>query len=568
MCADIRLRQLFADQSQVDIMSSRSPRLTSLFVTAVMVFAAVMVAVPSMAAETTHYELGQLEIITGTVGDSTDAMEKLSEAGDFIAIRFGDDSWFSVVYGTDESPNYIHMRSHQKQYLGGATVLNVKGEIIDDAKPIPVIRNTGQALTTLVEFKDQGYQIGGGEHKKTIGTDNGLFDHKPKLGWQGHSTFQAGNREPIQKAVSLFTNWTRSDIEMDLDKEQQVANVNFSLTATNLSYLYIDETAPETLPVLENVTLTFHLQAQAVEKEIDVPWFDVTVERSEVVDSASGGVKHYSGTTINSTMKYDHFIDGWNYTQRDNSSRLMLLTFTSFATFIPQGVAKWFKSQYLEQHLEDGNGMAEYYVDYEIDQTTGDEQTYRKDPGRGGREGQKAGRDEDKQGGKPDEQGKVKYRPDGEYLNKVQRLKKNEFAFNDNWERVARFSWVSDVETTIDDQTTTENLTYQIHAMQPLQLYLAKADLVKQTHRLDDYRSRGIAKGIVVMGGYIYPAGDTLFHDPTFETATNLVAIVEAAGDSLQKVLDDLAAIQLVQVALVAVIAMGAVALTHKRLKR
>ena len=543
-------------------------KMTSLLMVTIMVGAIFLVAAPSVSADTTTYGLGRLEVITGTVGDYPGASEKLSEAGDFIAIRFGDDTWFSVVYGTDGSPNYIHLRSHQKQYLGGATVVNTRGETVDKARPLPVIRNAGQALTTLIEFKDEGYQIGTGANQKTIGADNGLFDYKPKLGWLGQSTFQAGKREPIQKVVSLHTNWTRSEIEVDVDRELKVASVNFSLTATDLPYIYLDETAPDTPPVLENVTLTFHLEAQAVEREIEVPWFQVTVAKSQVTESVNSGLKRYTGTTINSTMKYDHFIDGWNYTQRDNGSRLMLSTFTSFATFIPKGVASWLKTQYLDEHLKDGNGRVEYDVDYEIDQTSGDELNYKEDPGRGGDQGQAGDQNGKAYDGKPDDKGQVKYRPEGEYLNKVQRIKRNQVTFNDNWERVARFSWVADVETTIDDQTTTENLTYQVHAIQPLQLYLAKADLAKQTDRLQEYRSRGIAKGIVMMGGYIYPAGDTLFHDPSFETATNLVEILDETGEGLQELLDDLAAIQLVQLFLVAGIAVGAISMTHRRLKR
>ena len=568
MCYDLHRLHQFPKTFQVDNMQSFPSKLTSLLMVAVMVGAVFLVATPSVAAETASYDLGKLEVITGTVGEDPGASEKLNEAGDFIAIRFGDDSWFSVVYGTDESPNYIHMRSHQKQYLGGATVVKANGDTIDDARPIPVIRNAGQALTSLIEFQDDGYQIGFGDNRKTIGADNGLFDYKPKQGWQGHSTFQAGKREPIQKAVSLSTNWTRSDIEVDLDQERKAASVNFSLTATNLSYIYLNETAPDPLPVLENVTLTFHLQAQAVERDVEVPWFKVTVKQREAIDSQVADTRHYHGTTINSTMKYDHFIDGWNYTQRGNSTRLMLMTFTSFATFIPQGVEKWFKAQYLDEHLKEGNGMAEYEVDYEIDQDTGDETTYKEDGGRGGDNGDDGGDGSKDFDGKPDGKGKVKYRPEKDYLNKVQRIKKNQLTFNDNWERVARFSWVSEVDSTIDDDTTTENLTYQIHAIQPLQLYLAKADLAKKTDRLQDYQSRGIAKGIVVMGGYIYPAGDTLFHDPSFETATNLVEILDEAGEDLQDLLDELAAIQIVQLFLVAAIAVAAVGMTHRRLKR
>ncbi len=544
-------------------MNPLSNKLSSAFVVTLMVAAGFLALAPAVAGEARHYELGELEIITGSVGDFPGAGEKLTENGDFIAIRFGNDTWFSVVYGTENEPNYIHMRSHQKRYLGGATVENEKGRTVQEARSIPVVRHVGQALTTLVEFKDDGYRIGFGQNKKTIGAENDLFDYLPRIGYTGHSTFQENKHEPVQKVVSLNTAWELTDKQVNIDREAQTADISFSLTATNLSYIYIDEEAPDELPVLEEVTLTFNLQAQAVQKDVDVPWYRVTVKRSEVTSSRSDGTRHYNGTAIDTSMKYDHLIDGWDFTERDNRSKIMLLTFTTFATFIPNGVADWMKAQFFDEHLSDGTGMVEYETDYEIDQETGEHRDYQDDPGRAGDEG-----NDGKDNGKPDDNGKVKYRPDEEYLNKVQRIKKNRISFNDNWDRAARFTWISDVETTIDGNTTNETLTYQIHAMQPLQLYLAKVDLVKKTDRVEEYRSRGIAKGIVMMGGYIYPAGDTLFHDPGFEAATTLVNIIETAGAALQNLLDSLAAVQLLQVALVAIVAIGAVNLTHKRLKR
>jgi len=524
--------------------------LTALF-TATLLLAGSLGLVGMVAGETERYDLGQLEVITGTVGDDNGARHRLQEEGDFVAVKFGGDSWFAVVYGTNETPNFIHMRSFQLRYLGGATITNERGRTVNDNQPIPIAHIAGQALPALVEFKDEGYD------RPFFGAGNGLFDFRPIAGKRGTGLFNLNWAEPVQKAVDLRTAWTLDfDRENDvvIDHANQTAELTFALSAYDLPYVHVRDDTP-TGEVLDEVTITFHLTVRAVQRTVDMPWYKVEVGNNEVRHSKRMDNRTLNGTAIESGMKYDHYINGWDYQVRNNNSRLMLTTYNVFATFIPGGVAKWMKSQFLDNHMPDATGVAEYETDYEIDQDTGNTSTY-------GARGDDAGRnDSGTNDSRPDDQGRVRYRADRQLTNRIQRVATNRLDFNDNWGRVARFQWVSDVESTVNGTTTTnESLTYQVHAMQQLQPFMYCHD----PDRLQEIRDRDVVRGIVILGGYIYPAGDTIFHDPLFEVGTVLADL----GDDLQKLLNQLGILQIVELVAVGGLAVVLVARSRRRIAR
>jgi hypothetical protein len=57
----------------------------------------------------------------------------------------------------------------------------------------------------------------------------------------------------------------------------------------------------------------------------------------------------------------------------------------------------------------------------------------------------------------------------------------------------------------------------------------------------------------VLLGGYVYPAGNALLHDPTFEISALLAEI----GTGLQTLLAKLGLLQLAELAAVAVLAIA-----------
>ncbi|MDP6846355.1 MAG: hypothetical protein QF366_01765 [Candidatus Poseidoniia archaeon] len=486
----------------------------------------------------------EFEVHVGTVAEHDEARDKLGEQGDFIAIQLGADTWFAVVYGTEEYPNAIHMRSWQMRYLGGATVVGPEGGVITPETPLPVVRASGQALPLLLEFQDSGYEASkSGMHRENVGGGNGLFDFQPKPGFHGVGILDGGlgQHEPVMKMVNLNTVWTPvfdPESDVSIDEENRTAQVSFALTARDLPYIYVDEDQPETPEVLEEVTITFRLTVSLVEKSIDVPWYRVTVSRDGVEASERDGERTFSGRAVESHLKYDHYLEGWDYRERSEDSRLMLLTFTFFATFVPNQVAQWMNQQFIDQHLTDGAGRAEFETDYEIDQQTGEERHFA--PG----QDDEAGED-----GHPDKHGKMKYRAREAFENRVQRLRTNSIEFHDSWDRAGKLTWVSNVSATVGNSTTEQPLYHQLHAMEGLQSFMAK----ENPDKLQDIRADAHVSGMVLLGGYVYPAGDALLHDPTFEVSALLAEI----GTGLQTLLAKLGLLQLAELAAVGVLAIA-----------
>ena len=487
---------------------------------------------------------GEFEVHAGTVADHAEAREKLGEQGDFIAIQLGADTWFAVVYGTEEYPNSIHMRSWQLRYLGGATVVGPDGGVIAPETPLPVVRVSGQALPLLLEFHDSGYESTKFGMGKTVGGGNGLFDFQPRPGFYGVGILERNgmhHHEPAMKMVDLNTAWTPvfdPESDVSIDTENRTVEVSFGLTARNLPYIYVDEEQPEIPEVLEEVTITFRLTVSLVEKTIEVPWYRVTVSRDGVEASERDGERTFSGRAVESHLKYDHYLEGWDYRERGEDSRLMLLTFTFFATFVPNQAAQWMSQQFIDQHLSDGAGRAEFETDYEIDQQTGEERHFAPGPD-----------DEDGEDGRPDKHGKMKYRAREAFENRVQRLRTNSIEFHDNWDRAGKLTWVSNVSVTVDGNVTEEPLYHQLHAMEGVQSFMDR----ENPDRLRELRSDGHVSGIVLLGGYVYPAGDALLHDPTFEVSALLAEI----GTGLQTLLAKLGLLQLAELGAVAVLAIA-----------
>lgn len=94
----------------------------------------------------------------------------------------------------------------------------------------------------------------------------------------------------------------------------------------------------------------------------------------------------------------------------------------------------------------------------------------------------------------------------------------NEIHFADNWTRITRFRWVSDVEVTNGGQTTTEEMFFQVHGGEKAMRKGFNGQFFQ---------------GFEVRGAFLYPAGEVLFHDPSLETEVTFMDIgsqYEAVG--------------------------------------
>jgi hypothetical protein len=431
------------------------------------------------------------------------------EGGNFVAINLNDETtpaWFGVVYGTEDSPAPITLVGIYVRYLGGAEIRDASGGMMIPAVPIPVVTVFAQSLLHLIEFNDTGYPIG----NERVGADNGMFDF---LGKRSLSAFHPMSFEPIYKTLDLTTAWDLSEILEIEDPANGSKNFEFSLSSQNLTYSKIwDEGPAENSDgsrsgttedgLVENVEFRFHVEANVKDITADVPWYRVTIDDgNNIVSSEEVESRTYSGTYVSASFKYDHIIDGWDYTSRSNTSKLMLENLLFFGTFVPDVVQEWIDAQFIDE-VDGGSGVMEYQTeDGEMTAETSDDI------------------------------------PEESIL-----LLNNKIVFRDNWERCGTLSWVSNV--TVDGEE--KEMYYQIHA--------GSAEDMRGDN--DD----GNVKAIAILGGYIYPAGENIYHDPTFE-ATSLMLDISMGFQPLIVLL-------IIGATIACVIPIGALMLMRRKTRR
>jgi len=403
----------------------------------------------------------------------------LIHGGDYVAINMtqnGTLAWFGVVYGNESNPNMIILISIYVRYLGGAEVRDEKGVIMVYGVGIPVLTVYAQALLLLLEFNDTGYPSFEGR----IGANNGVFDFTRK--GEGLEDFDVTATEPIYKMVSLNRSWERSDIiETSTVGNEHSKEWAFSLTAKNVSYDKIwdngiatnedgSREGKEEDGVVEKIEFVFHIGATVSQENVLVPWYRVTLNKeNEVVASQEIDPRLYKGVGLNAEFKYDHILEGWDYKAKSETSKLMLENFVAFGTFIPDIVRQWIDIQFIENYTEDGMGVAE------LETFTG---------------------------------GETDIRSNDDIPKEATLLTKDSIIFKDNWRKNGELTWVSDVE--VDGKR--DAMYYQIHA--------GDAGIRLRTENDD-----GTFRGIFLLGGYIYPAGSSLFHDPSFITNALIIDI-------------------------------------------
>jgi hypothetical protein len=396
------------------------------------------------------------------------------DGGDFVAINLSDGAspaWFGVVYGTEESPAPITLVGVYVRYLGGAEVRDVNGGMMVPRVPIPVVTVFAQSLFHLIKFNDTGYAL----DDERVGANNGMFDF---LGRRGLNDLQPLSFEPIHKTLDLATAWDLSSIEETEDPDNGSKNFDFSLSASNLTYSKIWDDGPAENPdgsrtgteedgVVENVEFRFHVEANVEDISADVPWYKVTIDDgNDIVSSEQVGSKSCSGSHVSASFKYDHIIDGWDYTSKSNTSKLMLENLLFFGTFVPDVVQEWIDAQFIDD-VDSGSGIAEYETD----------------------------------------DGVMTAETSDEIPEESTRLANNKIVFKDNWDRCGELSWVSNM--TVDGEE--RDMYYQVHAGS---VEDARGDN-------DD----GNVNAIAILGGYIYPAGENIYHDPTFEAGSLMLNI-------------------------------------------
>ncbi len=401
--------------------------------------------------------------------------------GDYVALDMTQNetlAFFGVVYGTEENPNAIILVSAYVSYLGGAEIRDENGGIMGIV-PIPVVRIYAQGLGLLLEFNDTGFPSSQGR----IGAGNGVFDFAKTS--DSMMDFDITATEPIYKAVSLERAWERSEvIETSTVGEEHEKSWSFRLTARNVTYdkiwdrepgIFNDGSRPGTEEdgVIEEIAFIFHVGARVDEVGVEVPFYRVTLDdNNTIIASEETQPRLYEGVALSADFKYDHLIRGWDYTAKSETSKLMLETLVIFGTFIPGMVNEWLDAQFVEDYVEDGTGVAEL-------------ETFT--------------------GGAADLNSNDDIPPEATILSK------DSITFRDNWRKNGELTWVSNV--TVDEEE--REMYFQLHAG------TNGLRIVNETNA-DKFR------GVALMGGYIYPAGSDIFHDPSYSVSALLVDIQAA----------------------------------------
>ncbi|HTY47895.1 MAG TPA: hypothetical protein VMB46_09570 [Methanomassiliicoccales archaeon] len=377
--------------------------------------------------------------------------------GDYVAINMTDGvnfAWFGVIYGTQEHPAPITLVSTTLRYLGGAEVVGPNGNTIANQVPIPILTAFGQSLFALLEFDDVGYNV---PLLGNYGAGNGLFDFSGPNLWSG-----VGSSEPVYKYVDLNRSWTLSPItEHDSGVNK---SFEFSLYALNVTYAKVWDPVAKSYRagtpsdgVVEKIEFRFHIDATQETVTAAVPFYRVTVNDGHVVGSEQIAPRNFTANHVDCGIKYDHIIEGWDPYPGAVSPRLMLENVVAFGVFIPKAVEEWYNAQFVNQHIPNAA-----HIDYVT------------------------------------ANGSAEVADQGQLPAKsIKLLSNTQISSMDNWARVGSLTWVSNV--TVDGKN--ESMYYQIQA--------GGKDILKG-------ENGGKVRALLILGGFIYPMGTNITHDPQF----------------------------------------------------
>ncbi len=387
--------------------------------------------------------------------------------GDYVAIRFSRDAAFGVVYGTEDNPNSIIIYSAQSRYLGVAETYDENGAKNGRNVPIRTRQLFVQKLEDMFEYNDTN--------------GDGMCDYR-----RAGLSLRYGDyflHEPVYKRVSLEAGWERSEIDVDSEPGKYM-DVQFTLTATNLSYEAVGNSTSIREDVansgLEKVEFTFYLHAEVVELEnISVPRYKVTVQRKD--GGKDGGFRHevtnskriknmtLSGRVGDYDIKYDHLIQGWDFDPSNKNPSILLEFHFIAGRAVPPGVADWISHEWGEDQGRDVRARLRYR-DSSEDEVISEEDT---DAGIADKE--------------------------------PRRLRFNRIDLADDWERVGRLRWVNNVD--VDGKDT--NMSCQVQGFLPVD---------RQGYE------GGFFRGFAGLAGFSYPGGETIFHDPAYQSSVILEA--------------------------------------------
>ncbi|MEW5937738.1 MAG: hypothetical protein AB1665_07975 [Candidatus Thermoplasmatota archaeon] len=361
--------------------------------------------------------------------------------GAYVAFRLRD-AGFAVLYGTEEQPNFITIAAENTRYLGHAEVWS-DGELVRSG-PIAVRSVHAHQLRFALEWRDSD---GDGVQRDCVPENN-------------VTAFEA------VKGVTLHRAWTMAGVEEVGASEGRAWR--FSLRAEDLGY---DRVWEQGIPrngtpedgAVEAMEFTFHVTITEKEVKAEVPRFNITVERTGMrreVNVERTGSKEYNGTALRCGFKYDHLIEGWDF--ESSESRLAIATRGFLGFQVPSDAPEWMRERFKERFMDrhGAEGTARFCL------------------------------------------GTQNMSMNGTWTGVPRLLTRDEVGFDDNWQRVGRFAWTSQLEVTNMGETQNLTVRYQVH----------------HGDRLTVDGFGGEFSGFAIGGAFLYPAGERLYHDPLMET--------------------------------------------------
>jgi len=337
---------------------------------------------------------------------------------------------------------------------------------------------------------------------------NGLFDYR--LLGDPLSIRDISYSEPVFKSASLDTAWSLWGLAPNGQ-----GGYDFSLSAEDLAYSAIGNGS--SAGMLDNITFTFHVSTKVKAATVKIPVISVTVERGGYIGSVQKGIKEYRAQKLAVDFKTDHEITGWDFDPADPAKgrSLLLVSHVLLGAYIPPKVAAWIGEQFVWGL--DGSGAVEY--------------------------SDSNGSARNLSYNKPDiSLAKVAMRDGG-------------ISMRDGWQKYGALSWISDVDVYPDANST-----------QPVRDTAAFQITWAGNFTILGWRGAGSGalKALLLSGGFVYPGGYRVVHDPTFSAVAQLVDWGELLAQLIPR---GIAGLQMI-VAVVGCVAAGALAISRRGRRR
>ncbi len=252
--------------------------------------------------------------------------------GDHFFIKFGNDSAFGIVWGTNATPNNVYFVAVKTRYLGVAQVYDEQGALVAGNQTVKIATLYAVKLADILEFNDTDH--------------NGVLTFSPVYS-DDEFTGQYATSESIYKYVDLKTAWTATNVTEGSTTDSRTWT--FSLTASDLNYTPLaNYTGPTGDNLLNDLTLTFNLQANLVQvNNVTIPQWRITVRQSMMGMMGNTYMMTnmermqnltYSGKIFTYSVKWNQTIQGWDFDAANANPKLLMIFEAIVGNYLPPAV--------------------------------------------------------------------------------------------------------------------------------------------------------------------------------------------------------------------------------------